>query len=408
MVNPFQHIYQRYVDEASFLWVLRDIALNQPHYSPNDMRELEERLRRQLNGIMTAPEDAWRECEAGLEIGEAGEVFTAAVTAFRCGHVDKIQKAVDAAVKSEAGLYGLYSALDFLPGNLCHSWLTKFFNSKQRIHKRIAMEACMLRAEDPAAYLERILARQDCRADLALYQSCLQAVAQFKRNDLHAQLGSAAACKESEIQFYALRAQILLGDVSRVHALETFVMAAGEFQREAIQISFRVLPLAEARQWVSRLATTEGMERAAIEAVAALGDPQAVNWLLSKVAQAPLAKAAGEAFSTITGLNLHDEDFSQEELATATSENEEDFVELDEDEHLPYPNTDALHAWWQRNNARFSTGQRYFMGQPINDAVLREQLQKGFQRQRHHAALELALRNSAEPLKNTRAFLKNQ
>ncbi len=48
-------------------------------------------------------------------------------------------------------------------------------------------------------------------------------------------------------------------------------------------------------------------------------------------------------------------------------------------------------------------GQRYFMGQPMGAKHLKEILADGTQRQRHAAALELALTESDVPLPNTRA-----
>ena len=405
-MNPFQHIYQRYVDEAAFLWVLRDIALHQPHYSVDDLRELEERIRRQLNGIMTAPEDAWLECEEALVIGEAGEIFTAAVTAFRCGHGDKINKVVEFLANGEEVVAGFSSALDFLPDQLCHKWIKKFFTSKDLLHNRVALEACLLRGEDPAGYLNKIVAREASRADIPLFASCLKVMGQFKRSDLCEIIDEATKAEDPAICFNALRTQILIGNHNQLKKLATYVMEGGEYQYEAIQLAFRLLPPIEARQWISALVANENNLKSAVMAMAVFGDPQVINWLLAQMEQPELAKVTAEAFATITGLDLDSEGLSQDEPEMEIEFDEEEFIALDEDEHLPYPNIDALRQWWLTHGSCFVVGTRYFLGQEVNDIALREQIAQGFQRRRHQAALELALRNPTEALINTLSFNK--
>ena len=70
--NAYRDIYEQYVTEASFLWVLRDIAVNQPHYEPADILELEQRIQAHLDGLMTSVDIGWDVCEAALELREPG------------------------------------------------------------------------------------------------------------------------------------------------------------------------------------------------------------------------------------------------------------------------------------------------------------------------------------------------
>jgi len=95
-MNAYKDIYEQYVTEASFLWILRSIAVEQPHYTREDIYELEQRIEAQLDGLMTAVEEAWEVCLDALELEQPGEVFTATVTAFRSHDVGKIQTAVEA------------------------------------------------------------------------------------------------------------------------------------------------------------------------------------------------------------------------------------------------------------------------------------------------------------------------
>ena len=80
---------------------------------------------------------------------------------------------------------------------------------------------------------------------------------------------------------------------------------------------------------------------------------------------------------------------------------------LDEDENLPYPDVEKITAFWRKSGQNFTPGQRYLMGKPVSPEVSNHTLIHGSQRQRHGAAMELALGESDTPLVNTRARMVN-
>ena len=97
-------IYEQYIDEASFLWLMHTIAVDQPHYGVDELRNLEKRIESQLNGLMGNLDIAWSVCEQAFENdAESGEIFTAAILAFRSHDQVKIQTVVEAAMTSEDG-----------------------------------------------------------------------------------------------------------------------------------------------------------------------------------------------------------------------------------------------------------------------------------------------------------------
>ena len=107
----YRHIYDRFADDATFLWLLRSIAVNQAHYTNQDLITLDERVDKQLDGLLTAPEESWAICSAALELRQAGEVFAAAVLAFRSLEAHKIQRVVETALTSDQACKGLVSAM---------------------------------------------------------------------------------------------------------------------------------------------------------------------------------------------------------------------------------------------------------------------------------------------------------
>jgi len=132
-------MYKDYAESAAFLWYLRSVAVTEPNYTTSDLGELEYRIEAQLDGLLTSIDTAWSICEQALEMpGQAGEVFTATVVAFRSRDMEKIKTAITAGLSNDATFEGVVSALGWLSSNLADSWIIKFLNSKDLDHKYLA------------------------------------------------------------------------------------------------------------------------------------------------------------------------------------------------------------------------------------------------------------------------------
>ena len=190
-----------------------------------------------------------------------------------------------------------------------------------------------------------------------------------------------------------------------MNKLERYLLNGGKHQQRALQITFRVLPIDQARQRIAVMAQDEKYGRAVIQATAALGDPHAVNWLIQKMAEPASARIAGEAFTLITGIDLAKNGLSNAhppEFESGPNDDPQDEnVAMDEDDNLPWPDALKIAQLWQQQSSSFIVGQRYFMGQAITSLWLLQQLQHANQRQRHAAALELALSDPAQRFYNT-------
>jgi len=406
-MNAYRDIYEQYVDQASFLWILRSIAVEQPHYSVADLHELEQRIEAQLDGLMTAVEDAWDICLQALELEEPGEVFTATVIAFRSHDISKIQKAIEVGLINDDTAKGLISAMGWLPGKLVHPWIKKFFTSKDLNHKYLALAACSVRRENPGEYLNNILERDDCKQHEKLYARALRLIGELRRLDLMQHLSEAVNAEHEDVKFWANWSAILLGKRAAVANLESYVFKSGLHQINAINIAFRVLPIEQARNWITKLATDKNQNRSVIKATGILGDPHAVNWLITKMREPTDARLAAEAFTFITGIDLeHNRLIEETPPAISAQPNDnadDDDVSLDEDENLPWPDPEKVSSIWISLGRGFISGQRYFLGKPITIDWLSNKLATGAQRQRHASVIELALTDSKSQLINTRA-----
>lgn len=407
-LSAYSDIVEQYVTDASFLWVLRSVAAKQPHYNVADLRDLESRIQDQLDGLSMQPDLAWELILEALAFEESGEVFTAAVFAFRTMEVEKIKYVVSAGMVNDSTKLGLVSALAWLPLRLIESWLHKFYQSKDFAHKELALAVSSARREDPGEKLNRILARADCIALNSLHAQALRSAGELKRIDVRDSVINALKHEEPEVTFWALWSAIILGDRHLTENLEPHVLSPGPYQQIAIQLAFRVLPPQTARAWIGKFLELENsaQTRNGIKAMAALGDPEVINWLINTMRNPEFARVAAEAFTMITGIDLELHGLSLEvpDLEASLPEEDDDIPDLDEDENLPWPNVDKIVAIWQRYGPRFQSGKRYLMGKEIcsantdffetntrADRALREETPLFYQRQRHAAALEIAL-----------------
>jgi len=403
----FLDIYEQYVDEASFLWLMHTIAVDQPHYGVKELHNLENRIESQLNGLMGNLDIAWTVCEQRIEDdAESGEIFTAAILAFRSHDQTKVQMVVEAAMLSEEGYQGLLYALTWLPGNLVHDWIKRFFTSKDLNHKKLAIQVCNIRRENPADYLVSILQRDDCLEKIDLYIAALKIAGELKRFDLLEHLLKAIEHDDEAVKFWAIRSAIFIGDKAQVVKLEPYISKSSELQHEAIEIAFRVLPIATARQWVAKLVDDPEQIRTLIIITGVIGDPFAIDWLLQKMHETEFARVAAEAFSLITGTNLINMDMANQPPEDADSLPNEDpddeNVKMHDDENLPWPNVIKVQSYWNSIKSNYIAGQRYLLGNHIGLLFLKNNLESALQRQRHAIAIEISLIDKNEKLFNTR------
>ena len=407
--EAFRDVYEQHVTDASFLWVLRSIGLNQPHYFSADIVDLERRIDANLDGLMNSLDISWEICLEALSFEQPGEVFTAAVVAFRSRDVEKIKAVMLAGLANEATIKGLTSAMGWLPGNLVHGWVQKFLGSKDLIHKYLAVAVCSVRRENPGDILTSLLQREDCIAHKKLRSRLLRFIGELKLHNFQWALDEAYDDDDPEVKFWVNWSTVLLGDHSAVDQLQDYVETSGPLQRLAIQTAFRVLPVATARQWISRLAADPEQARAVIQATGVLGDPHPVPWLIEKMRKMETAKIAAEAFVMITGISLERYELTidgPDEITVVPNDDpNDDNVSLDEDENLPFPDVDKVAYTWQKHGGKYLAGNRYFMGSAINPQTLHTKIKDGSQRQRQAAALQLALIEPETMLVNTKQKL---
>jgi uncharacterized protein (TIGR02270 family) len=299
---------------------------------------------------------------------------------------------------------GFVSALGWVDQAHLQGTVRNFLKSESPLQRRLGIATCVLHRVDPGPALDQAIADPEP----ALRARALKAAGELGRSDLLEALRQHLADDDETCRFWAAWSAVLAGDRGRaVVALQRTGMVASPWQFRAIGIAPRVLSADAARVWLKTVSEDPEQLRALITAVGVYGDPHYVPWLIRQMEMPAVARVAGEAFSMITGVDLAYQDLEgewPEGFHAGPTENPEDEdVEMDPDEDLPWPAPDRVARWWDANKTEFVAGYRYLCGKPVTEPHCREVLRTGYQRQRIAAALELALMRPERPLFEWRA-----
>lgn len=393
------------------------MVVNQPHYSPTALAKLEQRINRHLTVLLLQPALAWDIAAEALAAEEPGETFTATLLAFATcendENTEKTAQVIKAGQVNSKTFKGLVSALGWLPGEIGLKWIQPRLSSNDLNDNHLAIAVCRILSHDPGASLAHLLERGAQHPQHPLLTQCLRLSGELKRVDLKADCHKAATAENPDLRFWGIWSSVLLGGHNAsaqalahelAQALEPYILHTNPWQQKAIQLAFRLVPDNVADAWIEQLLHQPGQPRQGIKAIATNGRIHAIPRLISLMQDDTLACIAGEAFSLLTGIDLTQQQLSRPH--PPLDDDPDDIDSLLEDAELPWPDADKVAAHWQPQAPGFETTQRYLMGQTITAAHLNDIIATGYPRQRHAAALELALLEPSSPLINTRAMSK--
>jgi uncharacterized protein (TIGR02270 family) len=397
-------VLEQHAEEAAFLWLLRDAAVAQPHYTLADLAKLDGRIEAHLDGLRIAGEEGWDLCAKVLEGGEAGEVFAAAVLALESGREQRIQAVVKVGTAIPENARGVVSALGWLSFSQGTGAIKELLAAAAAPLRRLGIGAAAVHRQNPGQPLLDALEAKEP----SLRARALRAAGELGLVRLQATLRPSLSSADPSCRFWANWSSALLGgDSNAVANLQAIAEAGGPFQERALHLALRRLDLRAAKTWQTRLAENSKWLRLSVIGAGVIGDPELVPWLIAQMHVKPLAPVAGEAFSMVTGVDLAYQDLDEpppeDTGAGPTEDPKDENVAMSPDEFLPWPEPEAVARWWKDHHGEFPAGTRYLVGKPLSDQALRQTLRSGYQRQRAAAALELAIRHPGQPLFEVRA-----
>jgi len=398
-----EDIVKQHAEDAAFLWHLRNKAVSRPDYDLKDLAELDGRVEAHLDGLRVAGDAGMTICTEALNTGEAGEVFTAAVLSFEGGDDAGIRAVLEAAAEKPEIRRGVVSALGWLPFEQAEPHIGRILAEESPFLRDIGLAACIAHRQDPGQPLK------DALTDKAplLKARALEAVGHLGRADLLHFPRLNLTAEDELCSFNAAWSAALLGDAGSIATLKTFARPDWRWWEEAMKVVLRRMTPSSALGWQMELASNPDNERLAVIGAGVIGDPVLVPWLIERMKTPELARLAGGALSMITGVDIAQEDLEGNRPegfeAGPTDDPEDENVDMDPDEDLPWPNPELAISWWGKNMERFKSGNRYLLGLPITEENLRQVLRTGSQRQRYAAALELVMIKPGQPLFEVRA-----
>jgi uncharacterized protein (TIGR02270 family) len=387
-------VVEQHAEEAAFLWLLRDQAVDAPHYAPRHLARLEERVEAHVDGLRVAGEVGFEVAMAELDRHpEMGELFAASTLALESADPARLGPLVEIARAAPEARRGLFGAVGWVGPGALKPWVRGWLDSADPFQPLLGVVACSLHRVDPDTKLVGFLHDPDPAVRARAYRLA----GELGRVDLRGDIAAAIVREAGDARDWAAWSAGLLGDPLALRELEAVAEGAGPVAGPALEVVARRSPPERVVAWVRALNGDAAKRRLAIKALGALGDPAAVLWLIDKMRGPDLARIAGESFALITGADLDHQDLNGEapEGLTAGAGDET----FDADEHLPYPDSSKITAWWQASAARFASGTRHLLGRPTDADAGEDAWREGHQRQRRAAAYELAVMGTAIPLR---------
>jgi uncharacterized protein (TIGR02270 family) len=403
-MRPIATVISQHAEEAAFLWILRNGALTAPHYSLSDLTKLDSRAEAHLDGLRIAGEEGWLVVQEQLSFKEPGEVFAASALAFETKNEPRIQKVLEIVTKESVLTEGVVSALGWLFFEQAAGHIQNFVAADSPVLRRIGIAGYAVHRQNPGAALNTVLTSDDA----LLRARALRAVGELGRADLVSSLLSSLSAEEENVRFSAAwSAALLSGDAQALNVLKVIAEGSGTNSGKAMQVLVRRLSSADAKAWQKRLCQNPAQRRQAIASAGAIGDPEFIPWLIDQMKNLPLARLAGEAFTMIAGVDLAYRDLERKPPedfnAGPTEDPNDENVEMDPDDNLPWPEPALVQKWWDKNRSQFQSGTRHLLGKPMSVEWLKTVLRDGRQRQRTASAVELAIRQPGQPLFNVAA-----
>lgn len=403
-MKPIETILLQFASEAPFLWQTRGRIIAAANAKLRDLAGFDERVDAHIDGLRIAGEEGWQLARKEMGWKEPGEVFTAAILAFESGAQSRIAEVLNVGAEKPELAPGVISALGWMEYEQAQPHIRALCTSPPRSHRRIGIAAAAIHRRDPGAALQNALSS----GDMPLRARAAKAVGELGRSDLVPHLQTDLRSADLDCRFWAAwSTALLVGYSNAIQLLQSIATAPGPWCERALDLALRRLSLPAALAWQQQLTRSPKNDRQAVRAAGIIGDPALIPWLMEQMAVPALARVAGEAFTSITGADLAYLDLNAKPPddfeAGPNDDPQDDNVEMDPDENLPWPGISRITEWWSKHHHEFRPGTRYLVGKPISVEWAWEVLRAGRQRQRAAAAFELALLAPGKPLFEVRA-----
>ncbi|MBV9644197.1 MAG: TIGR02270 family protein, partial [Verrucomicrobia bacterium] len=401
-------VVQQHAGEAAFLWTMRDRAVHSPLYALKDINRVDGRVEAHLDGLRTAGSFGRELWQNMLDSKQSGEYFAVGALAFESGHSTAIEKILSSCGKFEL-MRGVVAGLGWIPFEHVKERIRELLTAEELVARRVGIAAAAIHRACPTWLLHGATTDRDPFLRARAYR----AIGEMGVLELLPRLRGGFGDSDEGARFAAAWSATRLSEnLDSIATLRLIAESTSRYAYDAVALAVRRMKNEAANQWLLLLAKRKEKVRTALVGAAATGDPSLIPWIMDQMSVPNFARAAGRAFSMITGANLEFEDLDcnrPAEFGIVPNDDPKDAeVAMEEDTELRWPDTKEIARWWKKRQADFVPGKRFLCGKAITDVVLREVLAKGFQPDRAAAALEISLQDPTMPLFEVRSRAEKQ
>lgn len=404
-----EDVVAQHAEDAAFLWFLRNAAVRAPNYKLKDLADLDERVEANIDGLRVAGETGWQFSKKLLDQDDAGSLFSASVLALEDGSARKIDFIYEKTQSNQELSNELIAAFGWIEAKYLQGKVHGLLVSSSPFWRQLGISACLTHRVNPNEFLKNAL--DDI--NVSLKARALRSVGELGLKGYSQKLKESLKSYDESCAYWAAWSSLMIGEFgSALPALKIIAESYSTFNSKALHIALRAMDTKSSYEWLKELTKQSYGIRNVIEGVGVVGDPVFIPWLIKQMEVPELARAAGESFSSMTGIDIEYEDLDgeqPEDIDTGPNENPDDEnINIDQDEDLPYPDAKLIQQWWGNHKQQYVTGKRYLRGKELSYKNLVAVLLQGNQRQRAAAAVELVILKQGIPLFETRAPAKRQ
>ena len=284
---------RQHVELAAYCWAQRDtLSLDDPA-DVETIREIDQRVDANLDGLRIAGAAAWPVIETVIEdFPEKGELFVAGWTAIEQSDLQRLDKAValGAQLDQPRGLVGALAWHTLAKiGPILRGWVDEHDGFK----RYLGVAACAEHKLDPKQWLDRLVSDPDPR----VRATALRLAGTLGRADLVAHVGDALNANDESVRLWAGWALTELGRADLAGAeLRRAAVAGGPDALFALRAAIKAGPEKDVKAWMGGLMQAPATAPVAVRGVGMLGDRSVLAWLIERMREPQMAVAALAAF----------------------------------------------------------------------------------------------------------------
>ncbi|MFK8031233.1 MAG: hypothetical protein AB8G18_13440 [Gammaproteobacteria bacterium] len=392
-----QAIWHQLLNDAPFAWFLRNEASISSSYTLQELGEEDDKLNSFFDAIRLGVESG-HTVHDELDFKDTGAIFVSAVLGVMLDSKELFTLAIKEAAQDGERADELFYAVQWKQPNPDFLNLIEAHQSPSVRQAAIAMHELAPESAPVATWLEDSQDTVKCRV--------LDFIGQHRLAQYEDAVQSEYTNSAESMRFAAARAGLLINDSEARKILESLAVTSTHYSLEALELALRTGKSETNTGLVKKILSSDISSRVKVMAIAYSGLPEFMQVVLEAMSDIDVAQVAGEAFGLMTGVDIVEDDFDDEQPSgdepTAAEKRAIDPFYRDYEEDLPWPHVVKCWDWWRDNGGSYGSGSRYLAGLEVNARNIERLLHTGNQVQRHAASVELGGLDNQRATFNTR------